>query len=381
MRELLHEVLPPELDRIHLELACKRVDGSLEHVRRLRSTGPSVRIGRCRIRENAGERHAVARDRVRPGIDPRAEKRDAWSDQLEVRAHRAPRLRLDRRDHPVLHRRERQLVDDVAAVDGRDVVLGALLRPLHGTAEPLREHDRERLFGVDVELRPEPAAHVRSDHADLRLGDSDYQLEREAEDVRHLRRRPESHLVGRADLGEHAARLDRVRDEPRLEVAARDDDIGGVDRRLDLVGLELPDVALVRAEVAVDERRTVVQRLRDVGVRRERFVTDLDELGRVLREGTTLSDDDRDAITLVASLVRCEWEVRRHLDVLGDGPCARKTAHPVAGEVRAGERRNHTLRGTRRVEVHSHDARSWIRAAHHDHVDGRRQCQVVDEGA
>ena len=162
-----------KLDRIHLELARKRVDGSLEHVRRLRSTGSSVRIGRRRIRENAGERHAVARDRVRPGIDPRAEKRDAWSDQLEVRAHRAPRLRLDRRDHPVLRRRERQLVDDVAAVDGRDVVLGALLRPLHGTAEPLREHDRERLFGVDVELGAEPAAHVRSDHADLRLGDSE----------------------------------------------------------------------------------------------------------------------------------------------------------------------------------------------------------------
>ena len=233
----------------------------------------------------------------------------------------------------VLRRRERQLVDDVASVDRRHVVLGALLGPLHRAAEPACERDGERLLGVDVELRAEAAADVGGDHADLRLGDAEHELQREAQDVRHLRRRPERDLAGRADLREHATRLDRVRDQPRLEVAPRDDDVGRVDRRLDVVGLELPDVALVRPEVLVHERRAVLERLLDVGDRRERLVVDLDELGRVLRERTALGDDDRDAVALVAGLVDRERVVRRHLDVLGHRPGAGEAALPVVREV------------------------------------------------
>ena len=146
------------------------------------------------------------------------------------------------------------------------------------------------------------------------------------------------------DLREHAARLDRVRDETRLEVAPCHDDVRRVDRRLHAVGLELPDVALVRAEVLVDERRPVLERLRHVAVRRERLVLDLDELGRVLRERAALRDDDGDPVPLIASLIGREREVRRHLDVLGHRPCARQPALPVLGEVGAAERRDDTLR-------------------------------------
>ena len=102
----------------------------------------------------------------------------------------------------------------------------------------------------------------------------------------------------------------------------------------DVVGLELPDVALVRAELRVDERRAVLERLLDVGDRRERLVLDLDELGRVLGERAGLGDDDGDTVALVARLVGREREVRRHLDVLGHRPGARQPALPVLGIAR-----------------------------------------------
>ena len=292
VRELRDEVLAPKLERVHAELARERVHRALEHVRRLRPAGSAIGVRRSGVREDAGERDAVVRYLVRPGVDPRAEERDAGRHELQVRAHGAPGFRLDRRDVAVLRRRERELVDDVASVDRSHVVLGSLLRPLHRAAETACERDRERALAVDLELRAEASTDVGCDHADLGLGDAEHELQREARDVRRLRRRPERDLAGRADLREHATGLDRVRDEPRLVVAARDDDVGGVDRCLDVVGLELPDVALVRAEVLVHERSAVRERLLDVGVRRERLVVDLDELRRVLREGTALGHDD-----------------------------------------------------------------------------------------
>ena len=107
----------------------------------------------------------------------------------------------DRRDLPVLRRGELELVDDVAAVDGRQVVLGPLLDPLHRPPEPPRQRDGERLLGVDVELRAEAAADVGGDDAQLRLGDPEDELQREAQDVRDLGRRPQRDLAGRARPG------------------------------------------------------------------------------------------------------------------------------------------------------------------------------------
>ncbi len=257
MRELLHEVLPPELHAIHPELGGERVHRALEDVRRLRAARAAIRVGRRRMREDTGERDAVVRDRVRAGVDPRAEERNPRRDELEVGAHRALRLRLHGRDRPVLRRRERQLVDGVAPVDGRNVVLRPLLRPLHRPAESLRQRDREELLRVDVELRAEAASHVRCDHAHLRLRDAEDEGHREAQDVRHLRRGPERDVARRTDLREHSSRLDRVRDQARLDVAPRHDDVRCVDRGLRVARLELPDVALVRLEFGVDERSVV----------------------------------------------------------------------------------------------------------------------------
>ena len=50
----------------------------------------------------------------------------------------------------------------------------------------------------------------------------------------------------------------------------------------------------------MDERRAVVERLRDVDDRLERLPVDLDELRRVLGLRSGLREDDRDAVALIA---------------------------------------------------------------------------------
>ena len=142
--------------------------------------------------------------------------------------------------------------------------------------------------------------------------------------MRNLRGRPEGDLVGRADLGQYASWLHGVRDQTRLDIATRDYDVGSVDSCLDVVGLELPDVALVGPVLLVHQRCPVLERSFDIGDRAERLVVDLDQLCRVLGECTTLRDDDRDSVALEARLADGERIVRRHLDVLGDWPRAGK---------------------------------------------------------
>ena len=197
--------------------------------------------------------------------------------------------------------------------------------------------------------------------------------------MRCLGRGPEGHVACRADLCEHAARLHGVGYQPRLDIAARDDDVGRGDRRLDVVRLELPDVALVRAELLVHERRAGCERLLEVGNGRQRLVVDLDELGSVLREGAALGDDDGDGVTLVPRLVDCDGPVRRCLDVLRDRPCARQSARPVLREVCAREGGDHAFGGTGGIQAHALDAGTRVRVADHGQVDHSRQREVVDE--
>ena len=180
-------------------------------------------------------------------------------------------------------------------------------------------------------------------------------------------------------LGQHAARLHRVGYQAWLDEAARHHDVRGVDRGLDTVRLELPDVALVRTEILVHERRIVSKRPLDVRDGRKWFIVHVDELGGVLRERAALRDDDRHPVTLVAGLVGREWEVRRHLDVFGDRPCTRHAARPVVREVGAGECSNDAFCAACGIEAHALDARSRIGAAHDGHVDRAGQGQVVDE--
>ena len=194
-RELADEVQPANLGRVLAELPCERVDRPLDRVRRLRAARAAIRIGRHRVREDTGALEAVTLDVVAAPVQPGAEQRDPGRDELEVRTHPADEPGADRGDLPLRGRRQFDLLVLVAAVDRRDVSLAPRLGPLHRPPEPARDRERERLLGVDVELRAVAAADVGRDHAQLRLGDAGDAAQRHACDVRHLRRRPERELA------------------------------------------------------------------------------------------------------------------------------------------------------------------------------------------
>ncbi len=288
-RELPHEVEPPQLDRILAELAGERVDRVLDRVGRLGATGAAVGVGRRRVREHAAALERVALHVVAAAVEPGPEQRDAGRDELHVRAHRGEQPDPDRRDLALGRGGELDLLDHVAAVDRREVALRALLDPLHGPAELPREREAERLLGVDVELRAEAAADVGGDDPQLRLRDARDERQGRAQDVRDLRRRPEREVARRRRLHEHAAGLDRVRDQPLLAVALAHGDGRLGEQPVDLAGLHRPRVRDVRAELVVQDRGAVLRRLDHVRDGRQRLVFDLDELGGVLRQSTRSS--------------------------------------------------------------------------------------------
>jgi len=157
-RKLANEVQPPQLDRVHAELACERVDGTLDRVGGLGASGAAIRVGRHRVREHAGALEAVPLDVVGSRIEPRAEQRNAGRDELEICAHRGRQPCTDGGDLARRRGGELDLLDHVAAVDRGQVALAAGLRPLDRASQPARDYERERLFCVDVELRAEAAA-------------------------------------------------------------------------------------------------------------------------------------------------------------------------------------------------------------------------------
>ncbi len=217
-REFGDEVPAPQLDPVDPELEGEEIHRAFEHVGRFGPAGSTVGVGRSRVGEDARERDAVVRDRVRPCVDPGAEQRDPGRDELEIRPHRRVDVRPQRRDLPVLRRCQLERRHEVAAMDRRQRVLRALLDPLHRRAESARERDGEQLLRVDVELGAEAAADVRRDHPQLGLGYPERRSGEQAQDVRHLRRRPQRHIAARLGPRDDAPRLDRIRDQRRLDV-------------------------------------------------------------------------------------------------------------------------------------------------------------------
>ena len=373
------EVLAPKLDGIHVQLERERVHRPLDRIRRLRAARAAIGVCRGRVREDADALEVVRLHVVAPRVEPGAEERHPGRDELHVGAHRGGQPDADGGDLPVLGRRELDLLQDVAPVDGRHVGLGALLRPLDRKPEPPCEHEAQGLLRVDVELRAEPTADVGGDDPELGLRDPRRSGEGHPRDVRDLRRRPHRVLIRREHrLHEDAPRLDRVRDQPLLAVVLLHGDRRLGEEPVDLARLQRPGVRAVLLVLVVDERGRVAHRLPDVSDSRERLVVDLDELRGVLRERTALGNDDRDAVPRVARLVRAQRPVLGNVAVAGDGPCARQRARPFVGEVGPRERRHDAVRRLRLREVDLRDLRVRVRAAHDRHPEHPGEHHVVD---
>ena len=161
---------------------------------------------------------------------------------------------------PSFCRRELDFLHVIAAVGRRLVVLAARLGPLHGRPQLHRAEARDEVGRIRRDLAAEAAADLRRDHPQLVFRDTGDDRAQEAQDVRILRRVPQRQLAGgAAPLGQRRARLHRVRNQPLLDDALLDDDLGVLERRVDVAAGDRPVEGLVVRDVGVQLRRARLQ--------------------------------------------------------------------------------------------------------------------------
>ena len=196
--------------------------------------------------------------------------------------------------------------------------------------------------------------------------------------MRDLGRRPHRQLArGGERLDEEAARLDRVRDQPLLAISLLHGDVRAGELLVHLAGRQRPRVAAVGAELLVHEGRTLLERELGIDDDRQRLVLDLHQLGRVARGLAALRDDDRDAVADIARLIDRQRPMVRLLRVLGRQPRTRERGLPLAGELLARERGDHTAVGERARDVNAADPRVRVRTSHDAHPDHAGDAHIV----
>ena len=116
-------------------------------------------------------------------------------------------------------------VDVVAAVDGRLVILGAVLGPFHRAPQLHGRKAHQCLVRVARDLAAEPATHLRRDHADAMLGQLGHHRQEKAMNVRVLARDPAGELTGAGIVARaRGARLHGGREQPVLHDTLLDSD-------------------------------------------------------------------------------------------------------------------------------------------------------------
>ncbi len=211
-------------------LAREQVHHALDQERRLGPTRAAIGVGRRGVGENAVDIAGVVLDRdssparsarrarlARPARQSRG-RRPCWRDALTRRPVIVPS-----RFAASLH-----IGDLVAPMDGRHIVLAAVLGPLDraGQSPATRRRSARRRDSTESccrSRRQHRATITRILFSGMPVGDAD----QETRDVRVLRGVPERQLVGAGTpLRHRAARLHRVGDQPLLDEALLEDNLG-----------------------------------------------------------------------------------------------------------------------------------------------------------
>ena len=386
VRELVlgDEVLPPQVQRIHRQLLRGEVDHPLHQVARLRPTGAAVRVHGRRVREHGRDVDMDRRRAVRARQQGAVEVgRNAGREQRQVRAHVGDGLDPEPEDAAVRGERHLSIAVVIAAVRVGEEAFAPVGSPLHRARESARGPGHHALLRVDEDLRTEAASHVRRDHSQLVLGQSEHERgHQQPVHVGVLGREPESDFAG-AGVRARQRRpgLDRVRDQPVVAEALLDDP-GSAGERLVGGGLvaELPAEADVVARVVVHRGSPGLDRLGSIGYDRQRLVFDLDQLRCVPGDVRRLGDHHRDGLAHVARAIHRQRVVRGNLHVRNQ-PAHRDRLHAGRDQVLARVHGQHALDLRRRGRVNPDDAGVRMRAAHEGRGGGAWDPQIVDEGA
>ena len=371
----------PEVEAIDLQLVRHDVHQPFDQVRRFGSAGAAVRVGRHLVRVDADDLEPDRRNLVAAREHEARERRHGRREQLQVRAKIGNRRRLQAEDSAVVLHRHFVVTDLIAAMNRGGGVLAARLDPLHWRAQAHREMRAQRLFGVHVQLRAEPAADFRRHDAQLRFGDAEHVRQQRPQQMRDLRRRPQRQrpfaaVVGRDD----GARLDRHRRQPLMIETVLDDPVGVPERRVD-VAAAVHDMRErdVGAHVRMRQRRSALQRFHGVDDGRQRVVVDLDGVDRVAGDVRVGRDRDGDGVTDEVDAIAGEHGVARRFQI-GDGCRARHRAARIV-DVGAGEDRDDARNGFRGRRLDAADARVRVRTAQDARVQQTGEPEIVGVGA
>ena len=203
----------------------------------------------------------------------------------------------------------------VAGVSGRQEMLAAVLDPAHGMIEFERERGDRRLFRRQPRLRPETAAHVGRDDANVALLEPEHLGQSQPDDVRHLGRGVDDELVQpMVAIGQHRAPLERHRDMPVHAIGPAHHHVGGAGHLVEVALLEYPlDEQVVRPAL-VHQAGRLGQRGGRVDDCRQHLEIDADRIGEVLRFGAGRRDACGNGVADIADLLRCQRRIARDLE-------------------------------------------------------------------
>ena len=171
-RIVRNEVAPAQLDPIDAGVMRHRVHQPLQQERRLRPAGAAIRIHRHRVGEDRLHLAVNHRSLVHPRQQRRVQiGRHTGREGRQIGAHVGQRAHAQRQEMSVLVDRHLRGRDMVAAMRIRHETFVTFGGPLHRLAHLAGRPGDDRLLGVVIDLRPEPAAHVGRHHTQLVLRD------------------------------------------------------------------------------------------------------------------------------------------------------------------------------------------------------------------
>lgn len=370
IRERADEVAAAQFSRVDLQFARSRFHEAFDHIRCFRPPGATIRIDGRGVREDRfhlgidGWRLVLARQqrRIQDG-------RHAAGKRRQIRAHVGRRMHAHGEEIALRIERQFRMRDVVAAMRIGQEGFGALGRPLDRSADLFRCPRERHVFRVQEDLRAEPAAHIRRNHAHLGFGQAQHECRhQQAFDVRVLVGDVERVAVVLARIaGVDGARLDRIRDQPVIDdVELRHVRGFGKCRVGGRLVAVAPGVTGVVRHVVVDGGAGGI---RSGGVHHggQFVVFDVDHLDGVLGDLHRFSHHQRDLVAHVAHLALREHRVgrllhRRAVDAV-DEPAARQAVHLVGGQIVAREHGQHARMIACRIRIDVLDAGMRIRRA------------------
>ena len=168
IRKFVHQIAPPQVDRIEAVAAGGGVDQPLDHVVHFGLAGAAIGIDRHGVGEHPLHVHEDRRNRIAAahGVGRRIGG-TTWTARRKIRAEIGNCGNVQCQEATLVVQREAGAGNIVAALRGGDEVFRALADPLHRPTQSARRPQQHDPFGIQRILHAEPATHVRTGHAHL----------------------------------------------------------------------------------------------------------------------------------------------------------------------------------------------------------------------